>query len=203
MTIVAGCSAGVGSPNDDCCQKHILRGDALVGLTGMLHGLASVTYDSAQKRKAETLQAIVKRQGRQIGRGSYVGATSAIRVILEEFDAPENAALVAELGLGPAVEKLRAEQAGFLATFMEKMAIEARGATPKLKDLRGKIGNVLDELTTYVSYKADEDPQGFETLVNELNEQIAAVMTAVRARATRNQAENAPQAEAGKEGSTA
>jgi hypothetical protein len=184
-------------------EKHKRRGVILVGITGMLHGLASVKDEPEQVSKAETLLAIVAKQGRKICHGSYIGATSAIRVILVEFDRPENAAIVAELGLGTAVEKLRTAQMEFETAFQQKVAIEAQEATPTSNALRKELWGVLEDLTTCVNYRADENPQEFATLVNELNEQISEIKAIVRARATRNQSENASPMDAGKGASTA
>jgi hypothetical protein len=83
----------------------------------MLYGQASVKDKPEQVTKAEALLAIIRQQGRNIGRGSYMGASSAIRAILESFDKPENAAIVAELGLSQAVVNLHTSQAGFEAAF--------------------------------------------------------------------------------------
>jgi hypothetical protein len=178
-------------------EKHNRRGDILVGLTGMLHGLASVSDKPEQVAKSESLLAIIRQQGHNIGRGSYMGASSAIQTILKSFDKPENAAIIAELGLSQAVENLRTSQAGFEAAFWDKVTIESQDNTASTIGLRKNLWSVLADLTTYIDYRADAEPQAMEALVNKLNEQIGEIKTIVRARATRNQKGNTAQATTG------
>jgi hypothetical protein len=178
------------------------RSNVFNGLAGLIDILVSDKDNPGQAAKASRLRTIISQHDRSVCRSTQVRGTTAIRVVLEEFDKPANAAIVDELGLRDRVELLRAAQNGFEAAFDEK--VTAKSAMPRIKPLCEVIGYDLYGLLTYIEHEADKDPQRFETLVNELNGQITAIMTIARARRSRRENGGAPApAVTAKEGSTA
>jgi hypothetical protein len=186
----------------DVRTKHIRRTKLVVGLSGMLRCIIAADGDQPERvGKAQKLLAIVNQQAGSLGRTSYMKTSSAIRVILGEFDTAENAVIVDELGLTGPVGRMRTAQAQFETAFERRVTLA--GTTPRIMPLRKAISYEVGGLLTHVDHLAVRNPQALETLVNKLNEQITAIMTSVRARATRNQVEKATPIDAGKGASTA
>jgi hypothetical protein len=169
---------------------QIQRRKRLVALIGLLSGLASDEDQPEQVAKALKLLAIINQQGRGTGRGSYFKTTSAIRIMLDGFDTPENAVIVDELGLRRLVERLRTAQSEFENAFEERVTLE--GATPRIGAVRKAINYEVVGLLSYIDHEAVRNPQGLETLVNKLNEQIRGIMANVRARTTRSKNKGTP-----------
>jgi hypothetical protein len=84
--------------------------------------------------KAQKILAIVNQRAGINGRNSYMKTSPAIRLILSEFDTPENAAIINYLGLAGPVERMRTAQAQFETTFEERSTLD--GTTPRIMLLR-------------------------------------------------------------------
>jgi hypothetical protein len=176
--------------------KQRRRVNAFDSLVRSIDNLVADTDNPETAAKAQRLKTIIDQQGRSTCRVTYVKATSGIRVVLEELDKPENAAIIDELGLRNLVERLRTAQNDFEVTCNERVTIKS--ALPKMQNVRDAMEYALHDLLTHIEHAAEKEPQKYTTLVNEINEQITAIMTIVRARATRNKGEDSPPV-AGKE----
>lgn len=167
--------------------KHDRRKKALRGLTKLLRGMSAVDLDPAKRNLALSLLAIILKQGSNLIYKSHLKLSSALKVILEEFQSEVAKKCIADLGIGDLVAELDAAQNDFEKTYQEKVALDAQQTFPVKLPARSDLGYRLNSLLNYIDTNEADKQGNNEQLIKELNEVISYVMAKTKARRTRRE----------------
>lgn len=153
---------------------------------GFLESNATADFDSAKQRSALFLLAVTAGYGHKIERTSATEFSSALNVMLEEFETPQALQHIQALGAEPFVNDLKDAHAGFENTYQQKIAFDAQQITPDIKADRDDASQLISTLISYLDIGERGMPGLYGNVPSEINEVVGDLMQQIRSRATRN-----------------
>ncbi|HZK93200.1 MAG TPA: DUF6261 family protein [Prolixibacteraceae bacterium] len=164
------------------------RNSALNALKNILYGMSVSLIEDVSKKAAKPFAIIEKYGGKTYNMG-YKEETSNLLSLFLDFDLPANNALLADLGILPFYESLKAAQIAFDTVSKQKsdqkaeQANDSEPATDILTELTPAMTNVM----AMIELNNQDDPETYGDVYNKLVTYINEINTAARARKTRKQ----------------
>ena len=170
------------------------RARAFIGLRDILHGMSVSLYEESNA-KASRLYTIIDKYGTQLYKLGYQAETAMLISLFADFDQTENRLLLADLGILPFYDSLKAAQEAFNLISEQKAEelTEYKNESEAATEILPELFPALTSLVAIIQLYYHLDPPKYGVIYNQMVTYITETNTVARQRKSRreNSDENA------------
>ncbi len=176
-------------------SKDSNRDARFILLRDFIAASTKIDEDPTKHGAAIILYGIFEETGKNLHRLGYANETAQLNALINRLEEQDATDALATLEATQYFAELKASQRGFEALYEEKVNTEANRDYPQLRQSQQALAGYLRLLLININFLAEQSPETYEPLVEELNMIIVELNTRAKARETREENEQVEETE--------